>query len=176
MSERKVVGKKVVIILGIICIILAVGLIGAIINYTSILKEKDGVIASLNSQVMSKDAQIVDLQSQIDDLNATYNWLKQHSFTYYVTQDYVNISNVCIYKELSLWYYVNGTVTNTGNKPIKTVYIYAILVNPDGSKDFSPYRYATVSDIWMGETATFAIDISEYKEDQTVEFFVIICY
>jgi hypothetical protein len=89
---------------------------------------------------MSKDAQIVDLQSQIDDLNATYNWLKQHSFTYYVTQDYVNISNVCIYK------------------------------------DFSPYRYATVSDIWMGETATFAIDISEYKEDQTVEFFVIICY
>jgi hypothetical protein len=52
MSERKVVGKKVVIILGIICIILAVGLIGAIMNYASILKEKDGVIASLNSQVM----------------------------------------------------------------------------------------------------------------------------
>jgi hypothetical protein len=176
MSERKVVGKKVVIILGIICIILAVGLIGAIINYTSILKEKDGVIASLNSQVMSKDAQIVDLQSQIDDLNATYNWLKQHSFTYYVVQNSVNISNVQIYGGGWMWYlyYLNGTVTNIGTKPLEKVYIYAILVNPDGTRDFSPDRYTVVTDLWVGEIATFTIGLEGYEENQTVEIFVVI--
>ena len=51
MSEKKVVGRGVAIGLGIICILLAVGLVGAIANYASIINGKDNTISSLNSQV-----------------------------------------------------------------------------------------------------------------------------
>jgi len=65
MSEKKVVGRNVAIALGIICIILAVGLVGAVANYTSIITSKDNTISSLNSQITSKDSQISSLNSQI---------------------------------------------------------------------------------------------------------------
>jgi uncharacterized coiled-coil protein SlyX len=94
MSERKVVGRNVAIVLGIICIILVVGLIGAVTNYTSIIKGKDDTIASLNSQITEKDntisslnlqiatrdsqisslnSQIASLQNQVSDLNSIIN-------------------------------------------------------------------------------------------------------
>jgi len=38
MSEKRVVGRNVAIALGIICIVLVVGLIGAATNYMSIMK------------------------------------------------------------------------------------------------------------------------------------------
>jgi len=66
MSEKKVVGRNVAIALGIICIILAVGLVGAITNYASIITEKDNTISSLNSQ-------ITNLQNQVNDLNSIIN-------------------------------------------------------------------------------------------------------
>jgi len=72
MSEKKVVGRNIVIALGIICVVMAVGLIGAIANYTSIISEKDRTIASLNSQINS-------LQSK---LAQTQTWL-QGNITYY---------------------------------------------------------------------------------------------
>jgi hypothetical protein len=66
MSERKVVGRNVAIALGIICMILAVGLVGAVANYTSIISGKENTIASLNSQ-------IANLQNQVNDLNSIIN-------------------------------------------------------------------------------------------------------
>ena len=47
MSEKKVVSRNVAIALGIICIILAVALVGAVANYTSIMSEKDNVFSLL---------------------------------------------------------------------------------------------------------------------------------
>jgi uncharacterized coiled-coil protein SlyX len=94
MSEKRVVGRNVAIALGIICIVLVVGLIGAVTNYTSIMRTKDDTIASLNSQITDKDntisslnlqiaskdsqisslnSQIVDLQNQINNLNSIIN-------------------------------------------------------------------------------------------------------
>lgn len=64
-QEKKVVGRTVVIALGIICIILAVGLVGAVANYTSIIGGKDSTISSLNSQITTKDNTISNLNSQI---------------------------------------------------------------------------------------------------------------
>jgi ABC-type xylose transport system substrate-binding protein len=49
MSEKEVVGRNIAIALGIICMVLAVGLVGAIANYTSIISGKDNTIASLDS-------------------------------------------------------------------------------------------------------------------------------
>jgi cell division protein FtsL len=80
MSEKKVVGRNVAIALGIICIILAVGLVGAVANYTSIITSKDNTISSLNSQIATKDSQIsslnsqiTNLQNQVNDLNSIMN-------------------------------------------------------------------------------------------------------
>jgi len=70
MSEKKVVGRNVAIALGIICIVLAVGLVGAIANYTSIISGKDSTIATLNSQMTEKDNTISSLNSQINSLNS----------------------------------------------------------------------------------------------------------
>ena len=91
MSEKKVVSKGITIALVVGCIILAVGLVGAVANYTSIISEKEKTIASLNSEIVS-------LKNQINDLNATYIWLKHHSFTYYTVKNDINISNVGIYR------------------------------------------------------------------------------
>ncbi|MBS7637180.1 hypothetical protein KEJ37_07650 [Candidatus Bathyarchaeota archaeon] len=52
--------------------------------------------------------------------------------------------------------------------PLK-IYIYVIFVNPDGSKDFSPYRYNVIEDLYMGETATFSINSEVY---QTIQIFL----
>jgi hypothetical protein len=41
MSEKKVVGRRVAIALGIICVILVVALAGVMANYTRIINDKD---------------------------------------------------------------------------------------------------------------------------------------
>jgi cell division protein FtsB len=94
-------GRTVAIALGIICIVLAVGLVGAVANYTSIISGKDnsivtkdsqiqtltsqknqlqtwldGNITYYNSQINSLNAQITSLQNQITDLENQINTLK----------------------------------------------------------------------------------------------------
>ena len=96
-QEKKVVGRTVVIALGIVCIILGVGLVGAIANYTSIINgkdstiadkdsqiaDKDNTISNLNSQISSKDSEIsslnsevTNLENQVDNLNDIVNLAK----------------------------------------------------------------------------------------------------
>jgi hypothetical protein len=50
MSEKKVVGRTVAIALGIIAIILAVGLVGAVADYTSIINGKENDVSTLTNQ------------------------------------------------------------------------------------------------------------------------------
>lgn len=66
--ERKVVGRTVAIALGIICIVLVVGLVGAIAYYTLTINDKNNTISSLNSQITDKDSQISSLNFQVSDL------------------------------------------------------------------------------------------------------------
>ena len=77
MSEKKGVGRNVAIALGIICVILAVGLVGAVANYTLIISGKDNTITAKNSQIQTLTNQKTQLQvwlegnlSQINALNA----------------------------------------------------------------------------------------------------------
>jgi len=84
MSEKKFVGRNVAITLGIICVILATGLVGAVINYTSIINEKgsiiadkDSEIASLNLQIAEKDDIISSLNSQLQTLTNQKNQLQK---------------------------------------------------------------------------------------------------
>jgi cell division protein FtsL len=75
MGEKKASGRRVTIE-STICIILITAIVTVIAFYSSILKYKDGAIASLNSELTDKDEQISSLisekdalQLQIDDLN-----------------------------------------------------------------------------------------------------------
>jgi len=97
MSKEKVVSRNIAIALGIIIIILIVGLVGAIANYTSTISVKDSTIAtdesqiaSLNSQlstanstiasdtstIASLNSQVSTLQSQVSDLTDIANLTK----------------------------------------------------------------------------------------------------
>jgi len=71
MSEKKVVRRTVAFALGIMCIILAVGIVGAIANYTSIINGKDNIISSQDSQISNLQAQNNQLQTWLDS-NITY--------------------------------------------------------------------------------------------------------
>ena len=72
MSEKKVVNRNVAIALGIICIILAVGLVGNIANMLkdNIIASKDSTINDLNSQITSKNSQIAEKDNTISLLNS----------------------------------------------------------------------------------------------------------
>jgi hypothetical protein len=79
MSERKpegkVVSRNVAITLGTICIILVVGLIGVIADYTSIVSEKD-------SSISSRDSQISYLQAWLSrNITAYDNYVNDHNYT-----------------------------------------------------------------------------------------------
>jgi cell division protein FtsL len=95
--KRKVVGRGVATGLVVICILLAVGLVGVFAYYTMTLNNKnaeyddyvsshshtDSDYNSLNSQITSKDSQIsqlnsnvTNLQNQVNDLTSTLNLAK----------------------------------------------------------------------------------------------------
>jgi hypothetical protein len=51
MSEKKMVRRSVAIVLGVICIILAVGLAGAFAYYVPMVNDRNSMIANLNDTV-----------------------------------------------------------------------------------------------------------------------------
>jgi uncharacterized protein YoxC len=87
-------GKKVVIALGLVCIVLAAGLVAAISNLKSQIAEKDNTISSLNSEietlanqknqlqtwlndnVTSLNSKITNLQGQLASVNSTVTTLQ----------------------------------------------------------------------------------------------------
>ncbi|MEM2027553.1 MAG: hypothetical protein QXG68_07050 [Candidatus Bathyarchaeia archaeon] len=66
--EKGAAGRVLAFALGIICLILAAGLMAAIANYTSIISEKDKEIDSLKSQIMDRDNMVLSLNSTIENL------------------------------------------------------------------------------------------------------------
>ena len=77
-GQKKIVGRAMVIALGLICIILAAGLVGAIAvympmvsNLESQIAEKNSTISSLNSQISSLNSQVLALQADFEQVNST---------------------------------------------------------------------------------------------------------
>jgi hypothetical protein len=64
-NEKKVVGRSVAIAIGIICIILAVSLVGAFAYYMPMINDKNKTISSLNTQVSQLDSNVTSLQNQV---------------------------------------------------------------------------------------------------------------
>jgi outer membrane murein-binding lipoprotein Lpp len=104
-GQRKIFSKAMVIALGLICIILAAGLVGAIAvympmvsNLESQIAEKNSTISSLNSQISSLNSQVSTLQADIEQINSTIEDYKaaQAAFNseveYYLSIIYLNES------------------------------------------------------------------------------------
>ena len=73
MTERKVVGRTIAIVLGLVCIILAAGMVVALAAYLPTGAEKDtltGEIAEKEQTITSLNNQITTLQNTITNLNA----------------------------------------------------------------------------------------------------------
>ena len=84
--ERKVVGRTVAIALGIICIILAAFLVGAVADYTSIISGKDNTIMTDNAQIQTLTNQKNQYKTWLNGnetlLNQTETWLNANITLY----------------------------------------------------------------------------------------------
>jgi len=91
MSEKKVVDRKVAIALGMICVVLAVGLVGVVAYYTAIINGLNSQVSQLQawlqenitryeSQITSLRSQISQLQSQVDEFRAIVNLEKSETW------------------------------------------------------------------------------------------------
>lgn len=111
MSEKKVVKRSIAITLGIICIILVVGLVGAIAFYMPVINEKNSTISSLNSQ-------ITDANKEISQLN------EPHLYT--TILNWTNTTWVDTQPPFELHGYadVDGVVFNAGNITAHSVSIH----------------------------------------------------
>ena len=151
-------------VVGVTALLVGV-VVGAVFGFASTLPQIQGLTDEND-----------ELRLQYENLNATYTWLKGHSFTYYTVGDAINISNLEIIEREYFWeivYDIEGTITNISDKPIESVYVYLILRNPDGIADFSTYRYEEIESLYIGETASFEFFGITYDEGQTVEIFLV---
>jgi peptidoglycan hydrolase CwlO-like protein len=76
MSEKKVIGRKVTIALGIVCVILAVALAGVIAYYTRIINDKDTLYSNYVATHSHSNEEYDSLQSQVNSLQSQVNSLK----------------------------------------------------------------------------------------------------
>jgi len=120
MSEKKVVGRNVAIALGVITIILLIGLVGAVANYTSIINGKDNTIATKNSQITDKDSTISSLNSQVTDKDNTISSLNT-SYNNYMANHHHTDSE---YDSMLTPYLVKVDLTASDNRPwLSTPYL-----------------------------------------------------
>lgn len=172
--EKKGIGKaKIGLTVGlIVCVVLVVLLaISSVWLYIRIDRLQNQM-NTLETDKNNLQSQMSSLQTAYDDLNSTYIELRGAydelmPFTYYTVDDRLNITNVSIED-----WYVRGNITNVGDTPIGTCYVYVILRNSDGTLDFSPYDYEKLTSIYMGETVPFEI-MAFPEEGQTVEILLI---
>lgn len=76
MSEKKVLGKRIFIALGIVCIILLVCLVGATSLYQSQINNKDNTIFSQNSQISSLQTDYQNYKNSHSHSDSDYNLLQ----------------------------------------------------------------------------------------------------
>ncbi|MCX8152879.1 MAG: hypothetical protein N3E52_00415 [Candidatus Bathyarchaeota archaeon] len=116
---RKPFDKKVNIVLGLACITLAAGLIGALALYmplTSSLErqiaEKDRTILSLNTQILSLNGQITTLNSQVTSLQEQLN---QTNESMAALQSAIMTYRSIVYLNESMYLFSVRTITQEAN-------------------------------------------------------------
>ena len=108
-GQKKIFGRTMVIALGMICIVLVAGLVGAIAVYMpmvnsleSQIAEKNNTILSLNSQVLSLNSQVSSLQDNLEQINSTMSSYQDaiqtynSQISYYLSILYLNESGYLV--------------------------------------------------------------------------------
>lgn len=75
MSEKSF-GRNALIVLGIACIVFAVGLVVMSASFTSIIGDENNKISALSSQILQLESNVTSLQNQASSDNSTINSLK----------------------------------------------------------------------------------------------------
>jgi hypothetical protein len=158
-SEKKVVGRTVAIALGIICIVLAVGLVGAIADYRSIIGNKDNTISTQGSQISN-------LQTWLSgNITTNTNYVNSHSYTNEQYQDLQN-QNTNLQNEIN-------DLNNITN--LKKSMIWDVgTINATFWNDTEPVFYAGYVSVWIqistSNSTTVRATWSSYgvNYDQTV--------
>jgi hypothetical protein len=68
MGEKSLARRNVVIVLGVVCIVLAGGLVGMSVFFTSIIGDENNKISALNSQISELESNVTSLQEQLGGL------------------------------------------------------------------------------------------------------------
>ena len=189
MNEKKVVGRNVIVALGTICVILAVGLIGTIMSYTSMISEKDNTITSLISQIQILQDNVTDLQNQmthmqillknlndIINLNETdtakiswFNaWTTPDETKLNITATIVNYNNIPAEKVsliIKVLFY-NNTIERSTN--------YTIDIERLDTGDW--YSLQKTIDVPEGEGWHFSVDFTLYVDGVEIDHQSFGCY
>lgn len=140
MSEKRVVSRNVLALVGVLCVVLFVGLIYLAVSYTSMSRDKDMLIDSLTAQVVAlggnpnqpqnvsdKDALIAALQNELALKNSEINSLKAAKLVSVNLKAEDNRSNAqtpCVH--------VYGYVVNFGNSTAENSKIHVVLQQSGG--------------------------------------------
>jgi hypothetical protein len=171
LSEKKTVRRSVAIALGIICVVVVAGLVGAFAYYVN---EKNSTISSLNAQISSKDSQISQLNSQISDQNSTISSLNsqvinlQNQVNNLNTLYVLNKSNL----QSTVWasYQTVSQPTNSSTKWVFPVNYRGFLeisvsVPPIIANGIIVYNTGEVEGIYIRVTYTFGVVRYEEQAD-----------
>ena len=141
MEKKSMIYRNAVIGVGVLCAILLVALVYSVINYTSMLQNKDYQIASLNAQINDLQNQIKSLNSQIAaagtnsqvQVSGTIQWTEifRIEFVDARARDYQNYN------------LPNGTIQTS--TPVLTDHSYSVLVIGGLSYEVRLYSSASIS-------------------------------
>lgn len=167
MSEQKVekkVSRTVAIALGIICIILAVGLVGTIADYTSIISGKDNTISS---QASFKEPPTLTIEINTSELNNTVNLkndLEGFGCKIINSTNWGTPNSLANYTEFRRIAYNTGVVF-WNDSGIYTVYSSSPIVTSSGTLEYPPIGVAdtiTLYTIFDGTILSIKVTFTAY--------------
>jgi len=158
--------NRAAIILGVICIVLTASLLGAIVHYGAVIKDKDDLIASLQSRnsmlqtwlrgnITYYELQMDKLNQELDALNQTHQKLYVNYTVLLnagVVFDGLKISDLKVKGDLNRES-VMGNITNMSNGTMSKVYVILFTFNINGSLD--NYQVRTIENLAINETKSF---------------------
>jgi len=125
-SGKKVVSRNVAVALGIISIVFLVGLVGTILNYTSIISGKDNDISTRDSQIQTLTNQKNQLQTwlqgnnSIANLTASTIWVDSKTVSVQTSSE--NVWNFTANYAGYISVQVTGNPSTTGNFYVRVTY------------------------------------------------------
>ena len=172
MDEKKVVSRNVVVGVGALCAVLLFALGYSVVNYSSVLRDKESLIASLNAQIVDlggvpsqvpgisdKDAQIAALLNQLAEKSAELEGLSAPKLVAVDLKAEDNRLNLN-----TPYVHVYGYVVNVGNDTAENCRIHVVLQQTGGV--VAEDTYVTLGSL-VGESFA-SVDTKIYYEGSEI--------